>query len=210
MPLRTELALAAALALAALLASSRASAAASREGLPSDLVEQNARKDAGASYRVQATIGGGVGVRFNNPYRLARPLGDSAEGASLTAAYLDLGSAIFIGDPFGFQHGVVLRYDRSVQGVSQQVLTPSYALMRRGTRFEGWGRAGLPLVLTPDVGLGTELAFGGAWFVRAGVGVMAEVIGDLFFGAATPERKQPVYPVLSGQLGVVVEWERLP
>jgi hypothetical protein len=36
------------------------------------------------------------------------------------------------------------------------------------------------------------------------------VVGDLFFGAGTPDNKNPVYPILSGQLFAIVEWERLP
>ena len=32
----------------------------------------------------------GRGVRFNNPYRLEEPLGDTAESVSLAATYLDV------------------------------------------------------------------------------------------------------------------------
>ncbi|GAC1367009.1 MAG: hypothetical protein NVSMB47_18230 [Polyangiales bacterium] len=160
--------------------------------------------------RAFATSGAGMGLRFNNPYRLSRQLGDDARGLSTTAPYLDLGVGATFGDPFGFQHGGTLRWDRALSGVGQQVVTPSYVGLRRWTAFEVWGRFGLPIVLTPDRNLGTELAVGGAWFVRAGVGLALEAIGDVFFGASTPEKRQPVYPVLSGQLGVLVEWERLP
>lgn len=160
-------------------------------------------------FRAFFTSAAGVGFRFNNPYRLARQIGSSAESTSTTAPYLDLGLGVTFGDPFGLQHGAVLRYDHSLTGVTQHVLTPSYIALRRFTHFELFGRFGLPLLLSPDVNLGGELAVGGAWFFRAGIGVSAEVIGDLFFGAATPDQKRPIYPIVSGQLGVVVEWERL-
>jgi hypothetical protein len=160
--------------------------------------------------RTFATVGSGIGLRFNNPYRLEHQLGDDARGLSTTAPYTDLGIGATFGDPFGWQHGATLRWDRAITGVAQSVITPSYVLLRRWVSFEAWGRFGFPIVLNPDTNLGTELAFGGAWFFTAGVGVGGEVIGDLFFGAATPEKKNVSYPILSGQLGVIVEWERLP
>jgi len=97
-----------------------------------------------------------------------------------------------------------------VQGVGQHVLIPSYGGFRRGALFGGWARFGLPVLLTPDRNVGMELAVGGAWYARAGVGLTAELLGDLFWGVGTPDNKRPMYPVLSGQLGVVVEWEQLP
>jgi hypothetical protein len=160
--------------------------------------------------RTFATLGGGVGLRFNNPYRLSRQLGDDAKGLSSTAPYVDVGVGATFGNPFGWQHGAVLRYDHSLSGVTQHVVTPSYIGLRRFVQVEVWGRVGLPVVLTPDRNLGGELALGAAWFFRAGLGLGGELVGDLFFGAATPEAKNPVYPVLSGQLFAIVEWERLP
>jgi len=173
----------------------------------------DAKVDAGPRptyFRAFATTAVGLGVRFNNPFRLATPIGDRAESASTTPFYGTIGVGAAFGNPHGFQHGALLRYDRSLQGVAQNVLTPSYMLVRRGTWLEGWGRFGLPLLLTPDVNLGAELAAGGAMFVTAGIGISFELIGDVFYGAATPENKRPIYPVLSGQLGIVLEWERLP
>lgn len=170
-----------------------------------------ARPESRGTYlRPFATVGSGVGLRFNNPYRLATVLGDNAESLSLTAAYLSLGGGLALGDPRGFQHGPVLRWDFALQGVGQHVLIPAWGVFRRGALFGGFARLGLPILLTPDRNVGMELAAGGAWYVRAGVGITAEVIGDLFWGVATPDTKRPVYPVLSGQLGVVVEWEQLP
>jgi hypothetical protein len=160
--------------------------------------------------RAFGTVGGGIGLRFNNPYRLEHQLGDDARGLSSTAPYTDLGIGATFGDPFGWQHGATLRWDRALTGIPQSVVTPSYVLLRRWVAFEAWGRFGFPIVMNPDRNLGTELAFGGAWFFTAGIGVGGELIGDLFFGAAIPDKKTVSYPILSGQLGVIVEWERLP
>lgn len=173
---------------------------------PSGRVEE----DRGIWARVTGTIGGGMGLRFNDPYRLATPLGSTAESVSRTAAYLDVGIAASFGDPEGVVHGPVLRWDHAAQGVGQDVLTPSYALGKRWRSWEAWTRVGVPIVLRPDANVGGELATGGAWFATQGLGLFAELVGDLFVGAATPDDKRPTYPVLSLQLGAIFEWERLP
>jgi hypothetical protein len=38
----------------------------------------------------------GRGLRFNNPYRLEKPLGDTAESVSLAATYLDIGGGVAV------------------------------------------------------------------------------------------------------------------
>jgi hypothetical protein len=159
---------------------------------------------------VTTTLGAGIGLRFNNPYRLATPLGSNAESISRTAAYSDVGAGIAFGEPDGITHGLVLRWDHALQGVSQDVLTPSYALGRRWLAWELWGRVGVPILLRPDANAGGEAALGVAWFPVQGLGAWGELCGDLFFGTATPDQRRPVYPVLSLQLGAVFEWERLP
>jgi hypothetical protein len=152
----------------------------------------------------------GDGLRFNNPYRLATPLGSSAESLSRTAAYGDLGLASTTGKPLGLQHGVALRWSFALEGVRQGVLTPSYLLYRRWTRWAAYGRVGTALVLTPDTTWGLEAAAGGAWFARGGIGLAAELVGDVFYGAGTREVATPAYPVLSVQAGILLAWELLP
>lgn len=161
-------------------------------------------------FRVTGTLGAGLGLRFNNPYRLATPLGANAESLSRTAAYVDAGAGLSFGEPDGIAHGPVLRWDHAAQGVGQDVLTPSYALGKRWLAWEAWGRVGVPLVLRPDVSAGGELALGGAWFATQGLGAWGELVGDLFFGAGTLDAKRPTYPVVSVQIGAIFEWERLP
>src|SRR6185295_11658619 len=41
-----------------------------------------------------AALSVGRGLRFNNPYRLAQPLGDTPESVSLSATYLDAGLGV--------------------------------------------------------------------------------------------------------------------
>lgn len=161
-------------------------------------------------FRAFTDAGVGIGLRFNNPYRLATILGSNAESVSRTAPYSSLGAGILFGDPFGFQHGALLRWDAALSGVGQHVLTPSYVFARRGTTWGGHARLGIPLVLNPEATAGFELGLAGTFYVRAGVGVRAEFVGSVFGGAAIDDKNRTIYPVLSGQLGVVYEWERLP
>src|SRR5690606_1296249 len=50
----------------------------------------------------------GRGLRFNNPYRLERVLGDDAESLSLSALYADVSAGMAQGDPSGLQHGLAV------------------------------------------------------------------------------------------------------
>jgi len=152
----------------------------------------------------------GDGLRFNNPYRLATVLGSQARSLSRTAAYADLGAAMIVGDPERLAQGVALRTSIALEGVPQAVLAPSYLLLHRWGAWGAYGRAGVPLVLTPDVTWGLEGAAGALWFARAGVGLAAELVGDLFYGAGTREVAVPAYPVLSAQAGLWLSWEAMP
>lgn len=152
----------------------------------------------------------GDGLRFNNPFRLATPLGDDAESVSRTAPYVDIGIAATFGNPLGYQHGIALRTSVAVSGVGQVVMTPSYLGYRRWRSLAAYGRIGIPVVLTPDITWGGELAAGGIWYFLGGIGVSAEVVGDLIYGAGTTDVKTASYPILSGQLGFVLDYEVLP
>jgi hypothetical protein len=160
--------------------------------------------------QIFATAFVGDGLRFNNPYRLATPLGSDAESVSRTASYVDIGAAMTFGDPLGFQHGAALRLTSALEGISQQVFTPAYLLWRRWRAFAAYARAGIPIVLRPNATWGGEAGIGGVWFFRGGIGVAGEIVGDIFYGAGTRETAVPAYPMLSGQLGIVVAYEVLP
>lgn len=156
------------------------------------------------------SVMGGTGLRFNNPYRLATPLGDDAESVSRTAGYVDIGLAGTFGNPLGLQHGFALRTTVAVEGVGQVVMAPSYFGWRRWGRWAAFGRAGIPLVLSPSVTWGLEAAGGGAFFFLGGIGVVGELVGDLFYGAGTRDVATAAYPILSGQLGILGTYEVLP
>lgn len=156
------------------------------------------------------SVMGGTGLRFNNPYRLATPLGDDAESVSRTAGYVDIGIAATVGNPLGIQHGFAMRTTVAAEGVGQVVMTPSYFGWRRWGAWALYGRAGSPLVLSPKVTWGLEASAGGAWFFLGGLGLTAEIVGDLFYGAGTRDMAVTTYPVLSAQLGLLGTYEVLP
>jgi hypothetical protein len=157
-----------------------------------------------------ATAMGGTGLRFDNPYRLPTPLGSDAQSVSRTAAYLDLGFATTFGNPLGLQHGISLRSSTAVEGVGQEVLTPAYFAWRRWGRLAAYGRAGVPILLTPSVTWGLEAAGGGAFFFLGGLGVVGEIVGDVIYGEGTRDRAVSTYPILSAQLGLIATYEVLP
>jgi hypothetical protein len=181
--------------------------------LPGDSSDQAAEltEDVGPQGHLLAAVALGRGIRFNNPYRLATPLGDTAESLSLSATYLDLSIGAVLGPPGGIGHGGSLHLASALDGIPQQVLTPSYlALQRFAGGFIVYGRAGVPIVLGPDVNAGFELAGGGAWLFSAGLGATAELVGSVFYGAATHEHSVTIIPIVALQLGVMIDYEILP
>jgi hypothetical protein len=157
-----------------------------------------------------ATAYVGDGLRFNNPYRLSTVLGSDAQSLSRTALYTDLGAAMVLGDPSGFAHGLAMRLSFAVEGVPQAVLTPTYLILHRWDAWGAYGRAGPSLVLTPDTTWGMEAAAGGIWFLRAGIGLSAELVGDVYYGAGTHEVAVATYPILSAQGGLWLSYEAMP
>jgi hypothetical protein len=162
-------------------------------------------------WHAMATLAVGDSLRFNNPYRLSNQLGDTGESLSRTPVYGVLGGAVALGDPDGWQHGASLQWSRALSGLPQHVIAPGYMLVQgRWRPWIAWARAALPIVVNPDPSLGGEAALGGAYLVLAGVGVHAELVGDVFYGAATWTTGKTTIPMLSLQAGVVVDYEVLP
>jgi hypothetical protein len=153
----------------------------------------------------------GRGLRFNNPYRLRRVLGDDPNSLSLGATYLDLHLGRTFSAPNGFEHGAAVHFSIATDGIRQEVVTPSYLLVRRLTpRVLSYARAGFPIVLEPDAAVGLEAGLGSAYFFSANLGIGAELDFSLFYGAATVERAVTAIPVASLALGVFFDWEHLP
>lgn len=169
-----------------------------------------ARPPGGVAH-LMASLALGKGLRFNNPYRLQTQLGETGESLSLTSTYLDLGAAAAFGSGDGLQHGAALRLSIGLGGVAQQSLTPSYLLAYRASdRVLAFGRLGAAILTMPDPNVGGELGLGINYFVTARVAITGELVGDLFYGAATWEKSYTVYPVVSAQLGLMVDHELLP
>ena len=148
----------------------------------------------------------GKGVHLNNPYRLG-----TADPFGFTATYVDLGVGLAFGAPGSLQHGAEVSLLSATDGIAQEVLDLSYvALLPLGEHALLRGRAGLPIVLNPDTTTGLELGAGGAWLFTGGLGLSAELVGSLFYGAATQDRATTTIPVLALQLGAWFDYEVLP
>jgi hypothetical protein len=160
--------------------------------------------------RLLGTALAGTGLRLNNPYRLATPLGEDAESVSRTAAYVDLGATMLVGHPSLLQHGPGLRLSIAIEGIGQQVLAPSYLVCKEWRSLQPCARVGIPLVIAPDGNVGAELGLGATYWVRSGLGATGEIVGSLFYGASTRDTKYPAYPIVSFQAGLIVSYEVLP
>jgi len=148
----------------------------------------------------------GKGVHTNNPYRLG-----TSDAFGFTAAYLDLSVGLAFGPPDALEHGFQLSLLGATEGVGQQVFGAYYvALLPVGEHAILRGRAGLPLVLTPDTTMGLEAAAGGAWLFTGGIGASAELVGSFFYGAASPDRTKTAIPVIALQIGAWFDHEVLP
>jgi hypothetical protein len=152
-----------------------------------------------------AALSVGRGLRFNNPYRLERPLGDSGESVSLSATYLDLSLAMLLAGP-SVDQGVSLSALFALDGIGQFGLTPSYlAQLPMSGRFTARGRLGVPIVIAPDATIGLEAALGSNFLISHGLGLTSELVASVFFGAATEETSVTTIPMLSLQLGIMFE-----
>jgi hypothetical protein len=165
----------------------------------------------GGEYRLMAGAAVGRGIRFENPYRLQTELGSNAESLSLTATYFDLSLGALLAGGDRIFHGVVVHGSFALDGITQEVVTPSYLfLYRPDPRWAVLGRAGFPIVIEPDANVGFEVAGGGIFYLTAALGLSASLIGSMFFAAGTLDSARPAIPILSMELGAVYDYEVLP
>jgi len=173
--------------------------------------ERRLLKAPGPDLHLFGTIAFGGGLRFNNPYRLHTQLGSTAKSVSLTAPYTDFGGAFTYGSANSLQHGVNLHAGFSMSGPQQTYLSLSYlAAYRASHSFMVYGRIGPNILLSPDANVGGELAGSFSYFITGALGLTSELAFDVFYGAATLDKTYTIYPILSGQLGIIVDYEVLP
>jgi hypothetical protein len=165
----------------------------------------------GAYYRLLGGAGIGRGIRFNNPFRLSTQLGDGPESLSATSSYLDAWVGATTGRPSGLQHGLAVHGSFSLGLVVQEVVTPGYLVWWQPLPSLALaGRAALPIVIRPDANLGYEIGVGVVYWLGASIGVTGEIVGDLFYGAGTPDTGATAIPIVSMQLGAAYQYEVLP
>jgi len=163
------------------------------------------------TYHLFAGVSVGRGIRFQNPYRLPTELGSDARSLSLTANYLDLHFGATMGSSGPVSHGVAVYTSIALDGIPQEVVTPNYVLLWRvAPRWAVAGRAGIPIVVEPDLNAGFEVAGEGIFYVTSSVGITFSTVGSLFYGAATLESSRTAIPILSFEGGLIYDFEVLP
>ncbi|MFT5359276.1 MAG: hypothetical protein ACI9KE_006519 [Polyangiales bacterium] len=106
-------------------------------------------------------------------------------------------------------------YPSGTLALRQWVIVPSYVL-RIGldsTPLPAWvvtARVGIPIVVSPDVTAGAELAFGAQFFARAGIAIFAEAIYDVFVGGRVRDGSRSTHHLLALEVGLQFELEVLP
>jgi hypothetical protein len=94
---------------------------------------------------------------------------------------------------------------------SGAALVPAYQLSYHGPRpFLAYGRLGPAIAVAPDATLGGEIAAGFGWFLTGHLAIAGEIDFDAWWGAGTHHVAVATYPVLAGQLGLLVDYEILP
>ena len=153
----------------------------------------------------------GRALRFNNPFRLDTQLGHTERSVSLTAPYHEMGVAVAFGSPDGLRHGATLRMTFALEGIAQQIFGFGYfASYRPADRWLIYGRLGLGVLTEPDSNVGGQLGLGVVFALTGAVGLDLQLVGDLYYGAATYHADPTVIPIVGAQGGVVVDWEVLP
>lgn len=131
--------------------------------------------------------------------------------------FIDVFGAIVFGGGEGWRHGVGAGVsvnlsgdgpsgEPGVDGGAQWVAGPYYlAYIRLGWDFLVAGKLGVPVALTGGLSPGVELAPSLTYFFTAGFGLYLEATASVWFGAAST-----IHPVVSGEGGIVLDYEVLP
>ena len=171
-----------------------------------------AAADATQLPRLVVTAGAGSSVRlFTNA---------DFQQATFAPTFADASLAYLFSSGSTLQHGASLgasvnaaRDGSTTEGLEplrQVVLSPGYVLYTRVADFALSARASLPVVVAPDFTAGFELGFAAAYLWRAGFGVYAELGASVFRGGSSPLGLITLHPMISGELGVHIEYELLP
>lgn len=106
-------------------------------------------------------------------------------------------------------------YPSGTLALRQWVIVPSYVLRvgLEDSPLPAWiatARVGLPIVASPDVTVGAELALGAQYFARSGVALFAELIYDIFVGGRERDGLRSTHHLLTIEVGLQFELEVLP
>jgi len=166
--------------------------------------------------RIIAGVAGGVSVRLvqNLQYQQER----------FAPSYAEAFGGIILPGRGAIRHGFTLGVGLNLSGDGsysfgldpgqQLILTPSYVI-KVGIGHDQvpdlalLGHVGVPLALTPDFSPGAELGIGAAYMLLAGIGVYVDVSYSMFFGGDSRSGGVTVHPLLSGEVGLYIDYEVL-
>lgn len=158
--------------------------------------------------RLLATLGVGLPLRLTRD----RDLGQGRLGPR----YLDARVGYLLARGGSWQHGPALQlstglsedggFHNPVDAFEQWVVAPGYGVAHEAFQGASWLLHGfLPFALTGGRSLGVELTAALAYRVLAGLGLYAELGGGAFFGY-----EGAPHPMLTAELGLVIDYEVLP
>lgn len=166
-------------------------------------------------WRILGSVGGGVTLRIINDLTLSQD--------RFGPSFLDFAGSVVFPSAERWRHGATLAIsmnldgegppapadrnapDPGINGGSQWTFTPSYlAYFRFGEDLVLSGRVGVNLTVAPYFVPGAELSVGGTFLFTAGLGAYVELTGNLAFG------QSDVSPTLSGEIGIMIDYEVLP
>ncbi len=167
--------------------------------------------------RIIGGIGGGLSLR------LARNLDFQQE--RFAPAFLDLYAGLILPGARGFRHGFTVGVSANLSGdgsfslgmdpFEQFTITPGYIGRIQlddspVADFLLLLKVGIPLTVSPDFAPGLEVGIGATYLFLTGLGIYAEVSASAFMGGDSPSGSFTIHPLLSGELGIYVDFEVLP
>lgn len=156
--------------------------------------------------RIFGTVGIGTSLRFIQDLDYAQE--------RFAPAFLDFwGGVVLPGSSFRHTLGAQLALNISGDGsasigvdpASQLVLGPTYGLYIPLDDWVFLPKFTVPIAVSPEPSLGFELTVLAAYRFLAGLGAYAEIGASVWIGGAGS-----IHPLLSGELGIMIDYEVLP
>jgi len=167
---------------------------------------EDAEADVTDPLRIFGTVGIGTSIRFLQDLDYAQE--------RFAPAFLDFwGGVVLPGSSFRHTLGAQLALNLSGDGsaaigvdpASQFVIGPTYGLYIPLDDWVLFPKFTVPFAVSPEFSVGFELSALAAYRFLAGVGAYAEIGVSMWIGEAAS-----IHPLVSGELGIMIDYEVLP